>query len=156
MSKKRIVSLVTGGFDPLHSGHIALFERARDLTNYLVVGVNTEEWLTRKKGQYFMSWKERVEIIRHLDMVDAVITVEDTLDEDGSACLAIERCLEIANSVVFANGGDRTSGNIPELERFKDDPRVEFEFGIGGTDKLNSSSWLLHNYFERQRKIVGI
>tara|TARA_B100001250_G_C19786434_1_gene784409 strand:+ start:680 stop:1150 length:471 start_codon:yes stop_codon:yes gene_type:complete len=156
MSKKRIVSLVTGGFDPLHSGHIALFERARDLTNYLVVGVNTEEWLTRKKGQYFMSWKERVEIIRHLDMVDAVITVEDTSDEDGSACLAIERCLEIANSVVFANGGDRTSGNIPELERFKDDPRVEFEFGIGGTDKLNSSSWLLHNYFERQRKIVGI
>lgn len=103
-----------------------------------------------------MSWKERVEIIRHLDMVDAVITVEDTSDEDGSACLAIERCLEIANSVVFANGGDRTSGNIPELERFKDDPRVEFEFGIGGTDKLNSSSWLLHNYFERQRKIVGI
>ena len=57
---------------------------------------------------------------------------------------------------MFCNGGDRTSGNIPELERFKDDPRVEFEFGIGGTDKMNSSSWLLHNYFERQRKIVGI
>ena len=155
-NKRRIVTLVTGGFDPLHSGHIALFEKARDLTNYLVVGINTEEWLTRKKGQYFLPWIERAEIIRHLDVVDAVITVEDTPDEDGSACLAIERCLEIVDTVVFCNGGDRTSGNIPELERFKDDPRVEFEFGIGGTDKMNSSSWLLHNYFERQRKIVGI
>ena len=95
MTKKRILTLVTGGFDPLHSGHIAYFEQAKDLTNYLVVGLNTEEWLTNKKGQYFMSWKERAEIIRHLDVVDAVITVED--DEYGSACSAIERCLEINN-----------------------------------------------------------
>ena len=154
MTKKRILTLVTGGFDPLHSGHIAYFEQAKDLTNYLVVGLNTEEWLTNKKGQYFMSWKERAEIIRHLDVVDAVITVED--DEYGSACSAIERCLEIAQTVVFANGGDRGSNNTPEMDRFGNDPRVEMEFGVGGTDKKNSSSWLLHNYFERQRKIVGI
>ena len=69
MTKKRILTLVTGGFDPLHSGHIAYFEQAKDLTNYLVVGLNTEEWLTKKKGQYFMSWKERAEIIRHLDVL---------------------------------------------------------------------------------------
>ena len=56
MTKKRILTLVTGGFDPLHSGHIAYFEQARELTNYLVVGLNTEEWLTKKKGQYFQSW----------------------------------------------------------------------------------------------------
>ena len=87
-------------------------------------------------------------------MVDAVITVED--DEHGSACHAIERCLEIAQTVVFANGGDRGKGNTPEMDKFGDDPRVEMEFGVGGTDKKNSSSWLLHNYFERQRKIVGI
>ena len=61
------VSLVTGGFDPIHSGHISYFKRAKDLSNYLVVGINTEEWLTRKKGQYFQSWKERAEIIRHLE-----------------------------------------------------------------------------------------
>ena len=154
MTKKRILTLVTGGFDPLHSGHIAYFEQAKDLTNYLVVGLNTEEWLTNKKGQYFMSWKERAEIIRHLDVVDAVITVED--DEYGSACSAIERCLEIAQTVVFANGGDRGKSNTPEMDRFGNDPRVEMEFGVGGTDKKNSSSWLLHNYFERQRKIVVI
>ena len=154
MTKKRILTLVTGGFDPLHSGHIAYFEQARELTNYLVVGLNTEAWLTKQKGQYFQSWKERAEIIRHLDMVDAVITVED--DEHGSACNAISACLEIAQTVVFANGGDRGSDNTPETDKFGNEPRVEMEFGIGGTDKKNSSSWLLHNYFERQRKLVGI
>ena len=147
------VSLVTGGFDPIHSGHISYFERAKDLSNYLVVGINTNEWLTRKKGQYFLPWIERAEIIRHFDMVDAVISWDD---EDDSALGAIAKCLDISEEVIFCNGGDRTSGNIPELERFKDDPRVEIEFGIGGTDKMNSSSWLLHNYFERQRKVGGI
>ncbi len=75
------VSLVTGGFDPIHSGHISYFKRAKDLSNYLIVGLNTEEWLTRKKGQYFQSWKERAEIIRHLNMVDAVISWDDSDDQ---------------------------------------------------------------------------
>ena len=95
------LSLVTGGFDPIHSGHISYFTRAKDFSDYLVVGINTEEWLTKKKGQYFQSWVERAEIIRHLDMVDAVITVPD--DDKGSACGAIAKCLEIAETVVFCN-----------------------------------------------------
>ena len=66
------LSLVTGGFEPIHSGHISYFTRAKDFSDYLVVGINTEQWLTNKKGQYFQSWVERAEIIRHLDMVDAV------------------------------------------------------------------------------------
>ena len=74
------VSLVTGGFDPIHSGHISYFERAKDLSNYLVVGINTNEWLTRKKGQYFLPWIERAEIIRHLDMVCLLYT-SDAADE---------------------------------------------------------------------------
>ena len=148
------LSLVTGGFDPIHSGHISYFTRAKDFSDYLVVGINTEEWLTKKKGQNFQSWVERAEIIRHLDMVDAVITVPD--NDKGSACGAIAKCLEIAETVIFCNGGDRGKSNTPEMDRFGNDPRVEMEFGVGGTDKKNSSSWLLHNYFERQRKIVGI
>ena len=103
------VSLVTGGFDPIHSGHISNFERAKDLSNYLVVGINTNEWLTRKKGQYFLPWIERAEIIRHLDMVDAVISWDDS---DDSALGAIAKCLEISEQVVFCNGGDRTKTNI--------------------------------------------
>ena len=147
------MSLVTGGFDPIHSGHISYFKRAKDLSNYLVVGINTEEWLTRKKGQYFQSWKERAEIIRHLDMVDAVISYDDS---DDSSCEGIAKCLEIAETVIFCNGGDRGKTNTPEVVKYGEDPRVQFEFGIGGDDKMNSSSWILHGYFERQRKLLGI
>ena len=148
------VSLVTGGFDPIHSGHISYFARAKDFSDFLVVGINTVEWLTNKKGQYFQSWVERAEIIRHLRMVDAVITVPD--DDQGSACGAIAKCLEIADTVVFCNGGDRGKTNTPEVDKYGEDPRVEFQFGIGGNDKKNSSSWILRGYFDRQRKLLGI
>ena len=147
------VSLVTGGFDPIHSGHIAYFERAKDLSDYLVVGLNTNEWLTRKKGQYFLPWIERADIIRHLDMVDAVVSWDD---EDDSACGAIAKCLEISENVIFCNGGDRIKTNTPEITGYGDDPRVEFKFAIGGEDKMNSSSWILNDYFNRQRKLLGI
>ena len=148
------VRLVTGGFDPIHSGHLRYFESAKDLSGYLVVGLNTNEWLTRKKGQYFLPWVERADIISHLDMVDAVITVPD--DEKGSACGAIAKCLEISEQVIFCNGGDRIKSNIPEVLGYSDDPRVYFKYGIGGEDKENSSSWILRGYFDRQRKLLGI
>jgi len=147
------VSLVTGGFDPIHSGHIRYFERAKDLSNYLVVGLNGDPWLKRKKGQYFQSWTERADIIRHLNMVDAVVSWDDV---DDSACGAIEKCLEISQKVVFCNGGDRAKGNTPELDKFGNNDRVKFEWAVGGTEKMNSSSWILHVYFERQRKLLGI
>ena len=147
------VSLVTGGFDPIHSGHIRYFERAKDLSNYLVVGLNGDPWLKRKKGQYFQSWTERADIIRHLNMVDAVISWDDS---DDSALGAIAKCLDISEKVIFCNGGDRTKTNIPEQKGYDDDPRVEFKYGIGGDDKMNSSSWILHGYFERQRKLLVI
>ena len=113
------LSLVTGGFDPIHSGHIRYFERAKDFSDYLVVGLNGDPWLKRKKGQYFQCWTERADIVRHLNMVDAVVSWDDA---DDSACGAIEKCLDIADKVVFCNGGDRQQGNTPELERFKDNP----------------------------------
>ena len=147
------LSLVTGGFDPIHSGHISYFKRAKDLSNYLVVGLNGDPWLKRKKGQYFQCWTERADIVRHLDMVDAVISYDDS---DDSSCEGIAMCLEIAETVIFCNGGDRGKDNIPEIIKYGDNPRVKFEFGIGGNDKMNSSSWILHGYFERQRKLLGI
>ena len=147
------VSLVTGGFDPIHSGHIRYFERAKDYSDYLVVGLNGDPWLKRKKGQYFQCWTERADIVRHLNMVDAVVSWDDA---DDSANGAIAKCLDIAETVVFCNGGDRAQGNTPELEAYEDNPRVIFEWGVGGNDKMNSSSWILHGYFERQRKLLGI
>ena len=136
------VVLVTGGFDPLHSGHIAYFKAARELGDHLVVGLNSDDWLTRKKGQPFMPIEERMAIVSELECVDEVIGFNDS---DDSACAAIAQVMATKGSktkVIFANGGDRTKNNIPEMV-FDD---VEFVFGVGGEDKKNSSSWILKEW----------
>ena len=71
------IVLVTGGFDPLHSGHIEYFKAAKELGDYLVVGVNSDAWLTRKKGRPFMPYQERQSIIKELSVVDEVIVFDD-------------------------------------------------------------------------------
>jgi cytidyltransferase-like protein len=135
------VVLVTGGFDPLHSGHIEYFKAARRLGNLLVVGINSDEWLARKKGQAFMPASERRAIIENIYQVHRVIEFDDT---DNTAIDAIRKVKELfpMYKVVFANGGDRTADNIPEMV-FDD---VEFAFGVGGEDKKNSSSWILQEW----------
>ena len=138
-----IITLVTGGFDPLHSGHIAYFKSAREFGNYLCVGVNSDDWLTRKKGKPFMNVSERMSIIKELKCVDLAIEFND---KDDSACDAIKTSLEVYDNVLFCNGGDRGSVNTPEYERYRHDNRVEFKFGVGGEDKKNSSSWILNNW----------
>ena len=139
---KRIV-LITGGFDPLHSGHIAYFKSAKQLGDILVVGVNSDAWLTRKKGAPFLPYKERAEIVRNIVGVDFVIDFEDT---DGSAkhALWMVRQSYPQDLIVFANGGDRTQTNIPEMNSGIDN--VEFVFGVGGENKMNSSSWILQEW----------
>ena len=135
------IVLVTGGFDPLHSGHIEYFKAARQLGNLLVVGVNSDAWLARKKGRSFMPVSERKAIIENIYQVHRVIEFND---DDGSAIDAIRQVKEMFPNykVVFANGGDRTKDNIPEMV-FDD---VEFAFGVGGTNKANSSSWILEEW----------
>jgi len=137
------VVLVTGGFDPLHSGHIAYFDAAKKLGDILIVGVNSDEWLTRKKGKPFMPWGERALIVSKLQMVNGIRHFDDS---DGSARDAIRKVLENYPNdvVVFANGGDRKLDNIPEMDVESD--RLEFVFGVGGDDKKNSSRWILENY----------
>ena len=135
------IVIVTGGFDPIHSGHIALLKEAKNLGHALAVGLNSDEWLRRKKGHEFMPWSERSAIIENLKMVDIVFSFDDS---DGSAIDAIKRVKEVYpdDEIIFANGGDRTKDNIPEMV-FED---VEFVFGIGGEDKKNSSSWILDEW----------
>ena len=138
------VVLVTGGFDPLHSGHIAYFKAAKSLGDILLVGVNSDEWLQRKKGREFMPWNERATIIEALGCVDRVINFND---DDGSATDAIckTRSLFPKAEIIFANGGDRQADNIPEL--FDDNTgELTFVYGVGGEDKKNSSSWILEDY----------
>lgn len=139
---KRII-LATGGFDPIHSGHIAYFEEAKKLGDYLVIGLNSDSWLSRKKGAPFMPFSERSSIISNLKMVDQVIGFND---DDGSSVDAILQVRKLFpdSQIVFVNGGDRTASNIPEMS--VNDNSVEFLFGIGGQDKKNSSSWILQEW----------
>tara|TARA_A200000159_G_scaffold136237_1_gene135746 strand:- start:4144 stop:4950 length:807 start_codon:yes stop_codon:yes gene_type:complete len=144
--KQKTIVLVTGGFDPIHSGHLQYLEEAKKLGDELWVGLNSDDWLTRKKGQPFMPLNERVEITKRLYMVDAVIDFDDS---DDSACAAIFKTRSLNSlddKIIFANGGDRTWKNIPEMLTYGDDPAIEFKFGVGGEHKANSSSWILEEW----------
>jgi cytidyltransferase-like protein len=115
------IVIATGGFDPLHSGHISYLNHADHLGDWLVVGLNSDAWLTRKKGRPFMSWHERMTVLDNLHMVDRIIEFDDS---DGTACDAIQQVQKMfpGDKIVFANGGDRTKENIPEMvERLKYD-----------------------------------
>lgn len=131
------IVLVTGGFDPLHSGHINYFCAAKKLGDMLFVGINSDAWLTRKKGRPFMPLVERMTIIHCLDIVDACILFDDS---DNTAIDAIHRVKALCptDEIIFANGGDRTAKNIPEMVV----PDVEFVFGVGGGKTASSSDFL--------------
>ena len=134
--------VVTGGFDPIHSGHIAYFKAAKELGTILFVGVNSDEWLTRKKGRPFMSAEERMAIIKEISCVGHVFEFNDNDDTAINAIKYVKENVPNNTPVIFANGGDRTKDNIPEMV-FDD---VEFVFGVGGEDKKNSSSWILSEW----------
>lgn len=133
--EKQTVVVLSGGFDPIHGGHISMIREARALGDYLVVGLNSDAWLTRKKGQAFMPWYHRAEVVRNIQGVGEVMSWDDY---DDTACQLLERVRREwpLATVIFANGGDRTAANIPEMTV----KEVIFKFGVGGTDKLGSSS----------------
>lgn len=130
---------VSGGFDPIHIGHVRLFEEAKKLGGRLVVILNNDHWLKKKKGYAFMSQEERAEVIRALRAVDEVIVTEHQKNpEDMSVC----RELEKLKPEVYANGGDRHAGNIPEYELCQR-LGIEMVFNVGQGGKVQSSSELV-------------
>ena len=136
------IIVVSGGFDPIHSGHIAYFKSAKSLGDKLVVALNSDQWLINKKGKFFMPFNERKAIIENFADVDKVISFED--DDLGSATNALIKIKEMfpEDDIAFANGGDRNKCNIPEMSV----EGVEFIFSVGGDDKKNSSSWILKKW----------
>lgn len=146
------IVLFTGGFDPVHSGHI---EAIKEASKYgqVVIGLNSDAWLIRKKGAYFMPYDERHAVMSNIKEVELVIGFDDS---DGTACSAIEVLKNKFkdNHIIFVNGGDRGNLNTPEFDRYKDDSQVEFMFGVGGSYKKNSSSWILKRWNQptEQRK----
>ena len=135
------IAVVSGGFDPIHSGHIDYISEAKENADYLIVALNSDHWLSQKKGKPFMEFSERKQILESIKYVDEVIDFDDT---DGSCIKALEKikATYLDASIFFCNGGDRSEDNIPE----KNVEGIKFIFGVGGTNKKNSSSWILKNW----------
>ena len=140
------VSIVSGGFDPVHSGHINLMLAARELSDSLIVLLNSDEWLSRKKGRPFMNFFERKMVLENLWFVDYVLDFDDS---DNSAVDGLEKVVSMykqKDDLYFCNGGDRNSlDDIPE----KGVAGIQLKFGVGGDTKINSSSKLVNEYFSR-------
>jgi D-glycero-beta-D-manno-heptose 1-phosphate adenylyltransferase len=141
-----VISLITGGFDPVHSGHVELIKSAGRIGS-VVVGLNSDRWLQSKKGMPFMPFEERRAVLETMQHVVKVIAFDDS---DGTAIDAIRSTQQLFphQQIVFCNGGDRTGDNIPE-HSYCLEHNVEMRFDVGG-GKANSSSWLLANWNTRQ------
>ena len=133
--------MVSGGFDPVHIGHIKMIEEASRWGTVIVV-INSDEWLLRKKGYVFMPWPERAHIMGNIKGVTLVTGVDDS---DGTVREAIAHHKPDA----FANGGDRKKENTPEME-LCDNLGIQMLWGIGGKDKPQSSSWLVNKLRENK------
>ena len=145
------IVIVTGGFDPLHEGHIEYFKAARELGDHLIVGINSDDWLARKKGKAFQSWNTRNSIISNLKMVTQVVAFDDSDNNSIDAIMKTKEYWGPNYHYIFANGGDRTKDNIPEMVV----EEIEFAFGVGGNDKMNSSSWILNKWKKELRDKNG-
>lgn len=143
--KKPIVVAVSGGFDPVHVGHVRMFEEAKKLGDELVVILNNDNWLRKKKRHVFMSEEERREVIEAFGCVDRVVM---TGHDSGSTDMSVAKELRRLKPDIFANGGDRLADNTPEVKVCRDiGCRMVFRVGRGG--KVQSSSWLLADYIKK-------
>jgi cytidyltransferase-like protein len=139
------IILVSGGFDPIHSGHIKLINDANKYGDVVVL-LNSDAWLRNKKGKEFLSFDERKIIMQN---IKGVLDVLDFDDSDQSCVDGILKAKkQFQNNIIkFANGGDRNNSTTPEKE-FCDKNNIETLFGIGGNNKSNSSSWILKKWKE--------
>ena len=124
---------VSGGMDPVHKGHVRMIQEAAQFGDVIII-LNSDDWLMRKKGFVFMSWEERAEILESIKGVTKVVRVDDT---DGSVCEALRR----EKPTYFANGGDRTDKNTPEMDVCTE-LGITMLWGVGG-GKIQSSSDLV-------------
>ena len=149
MEDKKTYYIVSGGFDPIHEGHIAMIADAAAVCDGVIILVNSDAWLCRKKGKNFYSIKTRKVI---LENIKGVIDVLEFDDSDGSACagiLSVKQKYPNAH-LVFANGGDRGKDNILEA-KVCEKYGIDLAFGVGGDYKANSSSWILDEW-EKNKK----
>ena len=138
---RRSIIVMSGGFDPVHKGHLRMFREASWLGHQVIVGLNSDAWLTRKKGKPFMEFGERKEILEAFRYINQVIPFDDS---DDTACDLIEKVNDMYDTdhkIYFANGGDRGKDNVPEVDTCKESGVIML-WGVGG-GKIQSSSWLI-------------
>ena len=156
---RKSIIVLSGGFDPVHKGHLRMFRESSWLGHQVIVGLNSDEWLSRKKSKPFMEFEERKEILEGFKYINQVLPFDDT---DDTASDLIRRVHSIYNSdahehnysdighqgfmdyyqIYFANGGDRTTENVPEMDVCKK-LDITMLWGVGG-GKIQSSSWLIN------------
>jgi cytidyltransferase-like protein len=133
---------LSGGFDPTHVGHLRMMQEASKFGHVIII-LNSDVWLMRKKGYIFMSYEERKEILEGFSCVSEVVSVDDS---DNTVCEAIDRL----RPDYFGNGGDRKNDNVPELDLCKK-LGIELVWNLGGP-KIQSSSDLVQSTLETTEK----
>ena len=164
-SWRKSIIVLSGGFDPVHKGHLRMFRQSSWLGHQVVVGLNSDEWLTRKKGKPFMEFEERKEILEGFKYINQVLPFDDSDDTASDIIRKVANHYWDNNefwewddaetdaagffnyySIYFANGGDREVDNVPEVEVCKDEGVIML-WGVGG-GKIQSSSWLINGETE--------
>lgn len=144
----RNIVVISGGFDPLHRGHVSYIQGAASLRGQdglLFVGLNSDAWLRRKKGQEFMSWEDRHAVVSNIKGVDFCVPMDDS---DNTACNLIRAVVASFpdDQVIFGNGGDRSSAKATPETQVCEELGVKIVYGVGGENKANSSSWILDRW----------
>ena len=167
---RKSIIVLSGGFDPVHKGHLRMFREASNLGHQVVVGLNSDEWLTRKKGKPFMKFEERKEILEGFKYINQVLPFDDS---DDTASDLIRRVHNIYDGeehehnysdlshmgmvgyyqIYFANGGDRYETNTPEM-KVCEELGIEMLWNVGG-EKTQSSSSLVNNARWQERKFTA-
>ncbi len=136
--------IVSGGFDPIHEGHIEMIKSSAEASDGVIILANSDDWLIRKKGKNFYQLKTRLAILKNLKGVVDVIEFDDS-DDSASDGIRKARAKYPFDKLVFANGGDRGKDNIRE-DSVCEELGIEKVFGVGGDNKANSSSWILDKW----------
>lgn len=145
--KEKKIVMVSGGFDPVHIGHVRMFDEAKKLGDELVVVLNNDNWLRFKKGFAFMHEEDRKEIIESFRSVDRVVI---TNHEENTTDISVCRELEMVRPHIFVNGGDRKSDNIPEY-RLCEELGIRMIFNMGQGGKIRSSSDLVKEAIKKHK-----